>query len=110
MITGNTEPGDLLRAGTGLAAVGNVSALPTTADVNANRAAVRILEDQGLPTDKDRVYQLSTLLKRNVAQHTRPYEGDVPFWIASQKRQYQRTGWPYLWDQKKRDLRELLTK
>ena len=99
----------LIRAASGVAAVGNVSALPTRVDMRVQKAATKLLRNQGLPTDKDRVYDLSILMKRDVAQGGDGYGGDVEYRIAAQRRAHKRTGFPWLWDQKMRDLRNLMS-
>lgn len=94
-----------IRAMSDVGALGNVSALPRESDAIFNKYAAKILRDSGLPDDKDRVFELSQLMKRNKAQGGNGFGGEVKTYIAIQQRQYQKHDIPWLWQQGKRVVR-----
>lgn len=99
---------DALRAASGIAAVGNVSSLPRQSDAIVGKYADKLLRMNGIPNDKDRIFELSQLMRRQYAQTGALYGGEVNSWIANQRRSRQRTGLPWLWEEGKRALRQAL--
>jgi hypothetical protein len=107
ILTGNTDPAELIRAGSGVLAVGNVSSLPRQSDAILGKYASKLLRMNGLPDDRDRVFQLSQLMRKQYAQTGSVLGGDVIYWIAAQRRARKRTGIPWLYEESKKTLRSL---
>lgn len=92
--TEDISTSDLIKTGSDVLTIPNVKTLPTHAEVTLSRVAKRILEEQGIPADKDAIYDLMQTMRGAILRDRDLGDAILPY-IAYKKRQYSQ-GTPFL--------------
>jgi hypothetical protein len=94
MGTEDVSTADLVKTGSDVLTIPNVKTLPSHAEVTLSRVAKRILEEQGIPADRDAVYDLMQTMRGAIMRNRDLGDAILPY-IAYKKRQYS-SGTPFL--------------
>jgi hypothetical protein len=99
---GQVSGADAIKGVLGSTDIGNSASIPRPVDQVLQGLSYRILRQQGLPQDDDRIYELQQILASNQRQGKPIVDGAVLTWLAYQRRSYVRqfpkpAGARYLW-------------
>lgn len=80
---------ELLGLAPSLLGAGSVSSMPDPGSMLLSKVARGILSNTGLPTDDNRVWELSTLMRHAIERGGSPIDNRILFWVGNQRRELQ---------------------
>lgn len=109
---GSMSGADAIKGVLGSTDIGSSASLPRPVDQVLQGLSYRILRQQGLPQDDDRIYELQQILASNQRQGKPIVDGAVLTWLAYQRLSYVRqfpkpAGIRYLWKETQMALRNI---